>query len=252
MGAIAFAAFVLIACGPPVVVFRACIAKKSFLILQTLAATILWIIVLLALSAALASAVSKTTSTAGIAPLFLLLVVLEELVRLCCWRLHRRIVDGLSSMAHKTEGITLQSYDIGALALSQGFGQATAHSIVFCLGWLSIGAGKGVLYSDRCPQLPTLLSASTLSLAFFLILTFGTVVSFESLSAAQWRSAMVPVVLHISAALLTLGNLFQDGCLWVLPLELLLGGAAAVLALHTSIVKSPSNQQYARLDNYGN
>lgn len=52
-------------------------------------------------------------------------------------------------MAVSMPGTRLRQSDAVALALSQGFGQATAHSIVFCLGWLPLAMGKGVYYSDR-------------------------------------------------------------------------------------------------------
>lgn len=61
----------------------------------------------------------------------------------------RRVVLGLSSLARRMPGTRLRPSDVSALALSQGFGQATAHSIMFCLGWLPLAFGKGVYYSDR-------------------------------------------------------------------------------------------------------
>lgn len=80
----------------------------------------------------------------------------------------------------------------------------------------------------------------------FFVLACGTVVSFKSFSAGDWRMASVPVVLHLVAALLTLGNLLQNGCVWVLPLQIALGATSAVLALYVTAGKS-SRQEYSAL-----
>lgn len=98
----------------------------------------------------------------------------------------------------------------------------------------------------RCPQASFFLSTSVSSLAMFFVLTCGTVVSFESFSEGNWRAASVPVVIHLAAALLTLGNLLRNGCVWVLPLQLALGAVSAVLALYVTAGKN-SRQEYSSL-----
>ena len=60
----------------------------------------------------------------------------------------------LGELAGKTPGVALQQADIASLALAQGFGHASAHSIVFCWSWLPLALGKGVLYNDRYRRMP--------------------------------------------------------------------------------------------------
>lgn len=84
----------------------------------------------------------------------------------------------------------------------------------------------------------------------FFVLACGTVVSFESFSAGNWGAAAMPAALHMAAALLTLGNLLQGGCLWVLPLQLALGAASAALALYVT-VRTSRRQEYSALNATG-
>ena len=62
---------------------------------------------------------------------------------------------------------------------------------------------------------------STLGLAG--VLTGGMVVSFEGLERGDYKQGIAPSFVHLAAALLTLVNFSQDGCMISVPLLLVVG-----------------------------
>jgi len=75
-----------------------------------------------------------------------------------------------------------------------------------------------------------LLTLSVMSVGLFFVNCFGTVISFSALDAGNNQLAAVPGVLHLAAALIALGTVRKDGCVWVMPAELVLGAASAIIA----------------------
>ena len=86
------------------------------------------------------------------------------------------------------------------------------------------------LSCPSCPQASVLLTLSVMSVGFFFVNCCGTVISFSALDAGNNQLAAVPAALHLAAALLALGTLREDGCVWVMPAELALGAATAIIA----------------------
>ena len=86
------------------------------------------------------------------------------------------------------------------------------------------------LSCPSCPQASVLLTLSVMSVGLFFVNCCGTVISFSALDAGNYQLAVVPAALHLTAALTALGTLRLNGCVWVMPAELALGGATAISA----------------------
>ena len=69
-----------------------------------------------------------------------------------------------------------------------------------------------------------------MSVGLFFVNCCGTVISFSALDAGNNKLAAVPAALHLTAALIALGTLRKDSCVWVMPAELVLGAATAIVA----------------------
>jgi len=135
-----------------------------------------------------------------------------------------------------------------------GYGQAIAHATLFFVGQLSPVLEDATLYVDKCPHMSFWMALALSSLSMAMIHTAAMVVGFDGYSKAsqtcdqeratsrlaRWRrslkqrNAMVAPGLTMIPTLVGLGNLGQDGCVAVIPIQLLSGIFASVYACYVA------------------
>ncbi|KAK9815371.1 hypothetical protein WJX72_002392 [[Myrmecia] bisecta] len=230
MAANAFFGYLLLAGGPPVVLFCAFVARKSFLVLLTLASAFIWLVSLLIIAALFRGFVPLSPSAGPFAALLVVAVLIQECVRYGVWRLHGVTVQSLEAAAHDMVGTRLTATDKMSMALTYGLAHGGTHSVFLYLSWLPAALGDGTLYTDACPHMSYFLAGALLSLAFFLLHTFSMVVVFDGYRTGKKERRFGPPVLHMLAALLTLASFARNGCLAAVPILLAVGVAMTAWA----------------------
>lgn len=135
----------------------------------------------------------------------------------------------LNRIAQEQHDAPLSVADRFGLALAYGFSHGAVHSAFFFAAWLPLALGDGTIYSAACPRLSfyTVGALSTLGMAA--LLTGAMVLWLDGLERRDAKQAVLAPATHLAAALLTLANFADDGCLATVPL-LLAGGAAVAAA----------------------
>eukprot|EP00884_Botryococcus_braunii_P013529 jgi/Botrbrau1/22177/Bobra.168_1s0009.1 len=234
MSVLLFLGYALIAGGPIIIVFSAFIARKSFLVLLTLGSMFLWLTGLLVISLLLRGLLSTKAWPWSAAVALFFSVLLEESMRYALWRANRKLQGALEGLAMKRDDAGLTQEDRLLIALTHGFAQGAVHSVFFYASWLPLTLSGGTFYVDACPKMSYFLAAALLSLSFFILHTASMVLAFDALDNRLLDRHAFVVSSHLVAALLTMGNQVLNGCLFVIPLLLLLSIAAAALAAYVS------------------
>lgn len=232
----AFAGFLgcaLVAGGPGLAIFWTFFRRKAFLVLLILACAFCWLVGLLMTSLLFRGFVPLESHAGALAAALLVGVAVQEVMRLGCWALHRKLLVALGQVAEKMEEAgRISREDEQLLALAQGWAHGATHSLFFYYSWLPLFLGEATLYLDACPKMSYFLAGALITLAFNLLHTFSMLIAFDGLrEGKRERWAAVPIA-HLAAALLTLVNLRPNGCLGSTPLLLLLGLASAAAAAH--------------------
>ncbi|KAK9826813.1 hypothetical protein WJX81_003457 [Elliptochloris bilobata] len=228
MGFAGFVGNLLIAGGPGLAIFCVFVAPKSFLVLLFLASLFAWLVSLMLTAALFRGFVPLAEHRGALSAALVVGVAMQEATRYCAWLAHRRILAMLAEAARLRPGTRLGAGERHALALTQGLAHGAAHSFFFYFSWLPLMLGDGTFYVDACPQMSFFLAGALLSLAFLLLHTCAMPVAFDGLGKRQRGQWLAVPAAHLGAALLTLGNLADGGCVAVLPLLLL--GAAGMAA----------------------
>jgi anterior pharynx defective protein 1 len=257
MGATAFFGYLFLAASPLATVYTFCIARKSFLVLLSLArfvTTLLqpafprhrhrpssshfplllyfscsafyWLVTLFLISALFRGFSPLSPSIAPYVGLVLVAVLLQEAFRFLLWRFHKlslRALEFLSTLEEHA-GSELLPNDHFSLSLTHGLAHSIVHSLFFCISWLPLSLGDGTIYSASCPQMSYYLVCSLTTLGFSGILTGAMILAFEGMERQDWkRGAVLPVALHLLGGLFTLINFSQGGCVVSVSLILLEG-----------------------------
>lgn len=159
--------------------------------------------------------------------LVLVATLLQEAARYGLWILHKAVVKVLEQVAHEHGRPPLNAVDHISLALTYGFAHGLVHSLFMFVSWLPLCLGDATIYVSSCPQLSFFVVGAISTLAFAVLLTAGMVIAFELAASSKKGRAIIPSILHIIAALITLGNFAQGGCLITCPLLLALAGGTA-------------------------
>lgn len=229
MGAASFTGLLFLGCGPLAVVFVLCLASKSFLVLLALGSAFYWLCTLLLISALFRAWAPLEPSPGPYVGLLLVAVLIQELARVGIWRFHKLSCRVLNRIAQEQHDAPLSVADRFGLALAYGFSHGAVHSAFFFAAWLPLALGDGTIYSAACPRLSfyTVGALSTLGMAA--LLTGAMVLWLDGLERRDAKQAVLAPATHLAAALLTLANFADDGCLATVPL-LLAGGAAVAAA----------------------
>jgi hypothetical protein len=159
----------------------------------------------------------------------------------------------LNRIALEQQDAPLTLADHFSLALSYGFSHAAVHSAFFFAAWLPLSLGSGTLYTAHCPRLSYFLVGALSTLGFAALLAGGMVVWFDGMERRRRGRALLVPVAHAAAALCTLGNLADGGCMVTLPL--LLAGGAGVAAYAGRVwwqrATAPARLAAAGADGYG-
>uniref|UniRef100_A0A061RC53 Gamma-secretase subunit aph1-like n=1 Tax=Tetraselmis sp. GSL018 TaxID=582737 RepID=A0A061RC53_9CHLO len=224
----------LIGVGPGIAIYSSFVGRKSFLVLLSLASAFYWLLSLFLVACIFRGFVPLPLSVGPYAALLLVSVFAQEGLRLVLYWINRRVVSAVNRLAHTMDMPMLSELDEREISLSYGMGHGFSHSIFFFVSFLQLALGDGTYYAETCPGLSFFLVSALNSLAFLLLHSFGMVVSFDGMRRKQrYYAAFTPAV-HLSAALLTLGNLSRGGCVVVAPLVMALSLTPAAVAARTS------------------
>mmetsp|Transcript_9328 Transcript_9328/g.16507 ORF Transcript_9328/g.16507 Transcript_9328/m.16507 type:complete len:287 (+) Transcript_9328:67-927(+) len=227
--ALSFFAFFTLGMGPGLVFFGFFIAPKSFLVLLTLTSAFFWLLSLLLISAIFKGFLPVTVVASHYAGLVACSVAIQELARLGMWKIHSITAQVLSEHARST-GHRFAVLDRLYLALGWGYGHGVAHVVFFVLSFLPLTTGDGTWYLDTCPNMSIFLAGALYALAFGMLLPGCMVISFYGLQERNWLLIVYPPAMHLGASMLTLANFRRNGCLFVMPLLLVLGAGTAFYA----------------------
>ncbi|KAG1652526.1 hypothetical protein FOA52_009225 [Chlamydomonas sp. UWO 241] len=261
MGALSFFSYFFLGLGPGLAFFCTIIAPKSFLVLLSFFSCFLWLVMLLFISAIFKGFEPFPETTSSFAGILLASVAMEEILRYGLWWMHTKGVTMLEGIA-RDAGHRFALVDRLYMALAWGFGHAACHSIFFFLSFLPLVAGDGTYYLKDCTQMSMFLIGALYSLAFGMILTSSMVVAFEGYAHLKWGPGFASVatrpvepawrtwfhvlfapVLHVTAALVTLLNMAQDGCLIAQPVNLALGLASTGYAAHLAWTRGAADSK---------
>eukprot|EP00798_Chlamydomonas_sp_ICE-L_P008408 gene8408-18301_t len=114
------------------------------------------------------------------------------------------------------------------LALGWGYGQGACHVVFLFASLLQLTSSSGTFYIDTCPDMSLFLVLALYSIAFGCLLPSLMVLYFEGCQSGNMFHMAAAPLLHFAAALLTVGNMTHNGCLWVMPVIIVIGVASVV------------------------
>eukprot|EP00873_Tetraselmis_striata_P039459 jgi/Tetstr1/459723/TSEL_005076.t1 len=220
----------LLGVGPGAAVYGFYVARKPLLVLLSLASAFFWLCTLFVFACIFRAFVPLPATAGPYAALLVVGVASQEGFRLGLHWTHKKMTVALQQLAASMGLPPLTRTDQRELALGHGMGHGFAHSIFFFVSFLQLAAGDGTYYLPTCPSVSFFVATALNSLAFLLLHSFSMVVAFEGLTTRQPLLAGMAPALHMTAALLTLGNFRMDGCLWVIPTNLALAVVPAAMA----------------------
>lgn len=135
----------------------------------------------------------------------------------------------LNRIAAEQRDAPVSTSDRFGLALAYGFSHGAVHSAFFCLAWLPLSLGDGTIYVAHCPRMSYYLVAALSTLGMAALLTGAMVLAFDAAERRQGKHAALAPAAHAAAALLTLLNFAEGGCMVSVPL-LLAGGTGVAAA----------------------
>ncbi|XP_022875117.1 gamma-secretase subunit APH1-like [Olea europaea var. sylvestris] len=211
--------YTLLALGPSLSLFIAVIAKKPFLILTLLSSTLVWLISLIVLSGLWRAFLPfKTGSLWPCMLIILTSVAFQEALRPLFWKIYKRLEDILDAFADRVSRPRLFITDKMQIALAGGMGHGVAHAVFFCLSLLTPAFGPGTYYVEKCSQMSFFLVSAVIALAFVTIHTLSMVIAFNGYAEGNKVDQYFVPAVHLVAAMLTLVNLSQGGCIIGIPL----------------------------------
>ncbi|EFJ50144.1 hypothetical protein VOLCADRAFT_109690 [Volvox carteri f. nagariensis] len=224
-----FFGLIFLGLGPGIAFFLVVLARKSFLVLLSLFSAFLWLVVLLIISAIFRGFVPLDPEQGPYAGLLIASVAIEEAVRYGVWRLHRKTLEPLESMA-RSSGRRFALLDKLYMALAWGYGHSASHAVFFFLSFLPLTVSDGTYYNPACPQMSIFLVGALYSLSFGLILTSLMVIAFDGYMERRIAHIAAAPLLHLGASCLTLLNFKKNGCVVSMPV---LVGLGLLLVLYT-------------------
>ncbi|GMH37823.1 hypothetical protein BSKO_05696 [Bryopsis sp. KO-2023] len=222
MGFVAFFGHFLVGTGPLLALYAFFVARKSFVVLLTLASSFFWLTVLLFISVLFRGFTPLPDKAGDHIAALLGAVVIEQLARVLLYRIHQTTVASLSDVALKS-GRTLSPSDILYIAAGFGFGQGVSHSLFFFVSLLPLIATDATIYIDSCDEMSYFLVSALTTLGFSLLHTCSTVVFFNGLAERRGLRIGGPPAMHLTASLITVGNFGSSGCVATVPIVLFIG-----------------------------
>mmetsp|Transcript_18312 Transcript_18312/g.40028 ORF Transcript_18312/g.40028 Transcript_18312/m.40028 type:complete len:245 (-) Transcript_18312:398-1132(-) len=213
----AYLGFLLIGLGPGTVVFLAGPARKSFLVILTLASAFIWLVSLMVVAILVRGFLPLPSGSPYYAAPLLLGVLVQEITRVGLWRVFKLGTKRLEDMAQRMGCAPLSPADYMSMALATGMGHGFAHSMFFFFGLATLSLGPATYYVDKCPDMSLFLYSALASGAMLMLHSFSMVVAFDGYAKGIFKRQALPPIAHFCAASLTLLNLVEGGCAYVLP-----------------------------------
>lgn len=105
-------------------------------------------------------------------------------------------------------------------SLAAGIGFGTMHSLMMAGSLIAASGGNGTLFEDSCPHIPVVLTVSLTALGFTILDVIFMMLGFVAERKRSNHLVAVVIVLHVAAALSTLANMHDSGCIASLLLVL--------------------------------
>lgn len=131
------------------------------------------------------------------------------------------------------------SYDMLPLndlstSLAAGMGFGTMHALMMAGSLIAASGGEGTLFDDSCPTVPLVLVVSITALAFTILDVIFMILGVVANRKRSNHLIAVIVVLHVAAALSTLANTNEYGCVTSLLLVYTVVAISAALLMWLS------------------
>mmetsp|Transcript_36337 Transcript_36337/g.61253 ORF Transcript_36337/g.61253 Transcript_36337/m.61253 type:complete len:245 (+) Transcript_36337:318-1052(+) len=214
---LAYIGYLLIGLGPGAMVFLAGPAQKSFLVILTIASACVWLVSLMIVAVLVRGFLPLPSEFAYYAGPLLLGVIVQEMFRVGLWHVFKLGTTRLEVIAQRMGCAQLSDVDYMSMALAAGMGHGLAHSMFFFFGLAALSLGPATFYVDKCPNMSLFLYTALASGAMLMLHTFSMVISFDGHSKNNFLRQLLPPLAHTTAAGLTLLNLMDGGCAYVLP-----------------------------------
>lgn len=98
-------------------------------------------------------------------------------------------------------------------SLAAGLGFGTMHALMMAGSLIAASGGEGTLFEDSCPHIPLVLTVALTALGFTVLDIIFMILGFLAERKRSNSLISVIVVLHLAAALSTLANTNDDGCI---------------------------------------
>eukprot|EP00899_Mesostigma_viride_P018990 jgi/Mesvir1/27092/Mv20777-RA.1 len=236
MGVLAFVAYLSIGMGPGIALYLTIVARRSFLILVTLASAFFWLLSLMFLALIFKAFLPRSPEVGVYAALLITAVFVQEAIRLASWRIYRVSENYVETRTVRGGLGPLSTTDKVSIAFSWGLGHGLVHATLFFLSMITASLRDGTYYIDTCPNMSLFLVAALSTVNFCTLLTFGNVVSFYAASRRSWLLSAVTPCIHLAASLITLLNFRDKGCVASIPVLFGLSSVTVAMAAHGFIV----------------
>lgn len=227
----------LLGTGPLIVIFCLTIARKSFVVLLTLASAFYWLLILLIISVLFRAFTPLSDDLLSLSLALLVSVGIEQCANWGVYGIHSKLVTLLSLMGRRT-GHRFTSIDAIWLSFGIGFGHALTHSLFFFVSLLEAMDHDATLYDfETCPKLSIFNAAALSTLGFCLFHVFSTIVFLNGFPKSNKMQISLPPITHFIASLATLINSKENGCLISIPILLAFGMFYLFWAAHLTWIE---------------
>lgn len=204
----------LTAFGPLVSLFFVVVSCRAQLVILAIAAAFAWLVSILVSSLFWIIIPPLKESISATVPLS---VLIQELFR---YGLFRAYVSGENAIKQVTTSdaqLPLNDFT-SSLAAGVGFSLMQVTMMYGSVLASSLG-GKGAVFTDACSDLPLIFVSGLHALAFGFMNVALMIMAFNAYRQGSVVNIALIVILHMAAALATLFNLNDDGCVYSIPLS---------------------------------
>eukprot|EP00808_Paulinella_micropora_P023540 g54882.t1 len=205
---------ILVAYGPPTIIFLLMLSRKSQLVIVFLLAAFIWVASFLVTSI-LWSIFSRGLGFEDDWFTILLGVLCQEVSRLLFCNLYMRFENTFTVVSTNAVAFPIVDFYCG---LAGGLGFGVANSVMIYGTVISYADGPGVYYADTCSIFNAFVLSAWLGLAFCLLHIGLMIIALDAIRRRSPHKFLAVLAIHLLAAELTSLNLSKNGCLYSIPL----------------------------------